>query len=162
MLGGPVQVAYAVDDVEASAVHFSEAFGAGPFYVAHHPPMACLDQLGQPGLFCHSSAYGQWGAVQVELVAIEGEARRGLHHVAHFVASIDTAVEYLGSRGFPLHLSARTPNGTRFAFCDARTVLGHLIELYEPTPGIQRLYRRVREASVGWDGADPVRPMPGG
>ena len=65
--GVPVQIAYSVDDVEAGAVDFAERHGAGPFFVRHHPPFDAVHH-GAPAVFNHSSAYGQWGDVQVELV----------------------------------------------------------------------------------------------
>ena len=67
VLGVPVQVAYAVDDVERAAVSFAERHGAGPFFVRHHPPFEATHN-GAPAVFRHSSAYGQWGEMQVELV----------------------------------------------------------------------------------------------
>ena len=36
---------------------------------------------------------------------------------------------------------------------------GHLIEIYEPTTALERLYDMVRDAAIGWDGADPVRTL---
>ena len=73
-LGRIVQVAYAVEDVRAAARSFAERVGAGPFFVRHHDLPRRVDHRGRPGAFDHSSAYGQWGAVQVELVA--GPPRR--------------------------------------------------------------------------------------
>ena len=69
-LGRIVQVAYAVDDVRAAARSFAERVGAGPFFVRHHDLPRRVDHRGAAGEFDHSSAYGQWGAVQVELVEV--------------------------------------------------------------------------------------------
>ncbi|HEX6658026.1 MAG TPA: VOC family protein, partial [Ilumatobacter sp.] len=98
-LGRIVQIAYAVEDVRTAAQSFAERVGAGPFFVRHHDLPRRVDHGGQRGAFDHSSAYGQWGDVQVELVQIHDAepasladiVRRstGIHHVATFVASID-------------------------------------------------------------------------
>jgi hypothetical protein len=54
-------------------------------------------------------------------------------------------------------MTAETASGMRYAFHDARPVLGHLLEVYEPAPGVLKLYRMVAEAARGWSGDDPVR-----
>jgi hypothetical protein len=166
VLREPVQVAYAVDDVEVAAARFAAEFGAGPFFVRHHPPFAALHH-GAAGVFNHSSAYGQWGAIQVELVQL-GECSPptlqhaldntvGIHHVAMFVDSLDAEQTRLAALGMSCVMAATTSSGLRFAFHDARPQLGHLIEIYEPTDSVLRLYQMVREAAVDWDGSDPVR-----
>jgi hypothetical protein len=165
-LGVPVQIAYAVNDVERAAVSYAERLGAGPFYVRHHPPFEATHD-GHPAIFNHSSAYGQWGDMQIELVAL-GECspeslRRtvtvpaGIHHVAMFVESLPTERARLEALGMRCVMHATTPNGLQFAFHDARADLGHLLEIYEPADGVLRLYRKVREAAIDWDGRDPVR-----
>lgn len=154
------QIAYAVDDVAGAAPRFASRLGAGPFFVRHHPPLRCTDGQGAPGVFHHSSAYGQWGDVQVELVTVHGApARPGIHHVARFVPELDGEIERLGALGWPLVMRAETGSGIPFAFCDARADLGHLVELYEPTPGLLWFYAEIRAASEGWDGSSPSRPM---
>lgn len=166
-LGVPVQIAYAVDHLEHEAEIFSERFGAGPFFVRHHPPFEASHQ-GRPAVFNHSSAYGQWGDVQVELVRF-GEcsplslhrcvvAASGLHHMAMFVESLPAEQVRLEALGMPCVMLSTTPSGLRFAFHDGRARLGCFIEIYEPADSVQRLYRKVRDAAADWDGRDPVRP----
>lgn len=165
-LGVPVQIAYAVDDVERAAVSFAEQFGAGPFFVRHHPPFATTHH-GGPATFNHSSAYGQWGEMQVELVQF-GECSpvslarvvvttSGLHHMAMFVESLPAEQARLEALGMPCVMLSTTPGGLQFAFHDAREELGYFVEVYEPAESVQRLYRKVRDAAVDWDGSDPIR-----
>jgi Glyoxalase/Bleomycin resistance protein/Dioxygenase superfamily len=165
-LGAPVQIAYGVDHLEREAEIFAERFGAGPFFIRHHPPFEAL-HAGGPAVFNHSSAYGQWGDIQVELVRF-GEcspaslhrsvAGSGLHHMAHFVESLPTEQARLEALGMPCLMLSTTPSGLQFAFHDARAELGYLIEIYEPADSVLRLYRKVRDAAAGWDGRDPIRP----
>lgn len=160
MCARPVQLAYAVDDVERAAATFAATFGAGPFFVRHHPVLATVDARGARGTFHHSSAYGQWGDVQVELVALHDDPPPpGLHHVARFVPSLDEEVARLTASGWPLLFEASSSSGVRFAFCDARPDLGHLLEVYEPVPALVELYAGVAMAADGWDGSSSVRPM---
>lgn len=164
-LGAPVQIAYGVDDVEAAARHWAEHQGAGPFFVRHHIPVTdvvlAADGPAQDprASFDHSSAYGWWGVLMVELVTVHDPpalAATGLHHLAHFVDSLAEASASLAARGWPRILRA-SAGSTTFVYHDARAELGHLVELYEPSDPLRAFYARVADAATGWDGADPVR-----
>lgn len=165
-LGVPVQIAYAVDDVERAAQSFADRFGAGPFFIRHHPPFEATHD-GAPAIFNHSSAYGQWGHMQIELVQLGDcspvslhqlvSAQPGIHHVATFVESLPHEQARLEALGMKCVMHATTPSGLQFAFHDARAELGHLLEIYEPADSVLRLYGKVREAARDWDGRDPVR-----
>jgi hypothetical protein len=166
-LGRIVQVAYAVDDVRAAAQSFAARLGAGPFFVRHHSLPRHVDHRGQAAEFDHSSGYGQWGRVQVELVEVHRaepasladivQRRSGIHHVATFVESIDAEQRRLEELGWPAVMTAETASGLRYAFHDARDQLGHLLEVYEPSDGVLALYAMVADAAREWDGRGPVR-----
>lgn len=161
LASGPVQLAYAVADVDAAAHHWSRHYGAGPFFVRHHIEVSDVVVDGAPGSFDHSSAYGQWGSMMVELVAVHSPpslAGAGLHHVAYMVYSFDEAVAELEADGKPQVLLARA-GGTDFAFHDAANDLGHLIEIYQRSAGLTGFYQMVRDAADGWLGNDPVRTL---
>jgi hypothetical protein len=164
---GIVQIAYAVADVRAASRLMAERLGAGPFFVRHHDLPRRVDHRGEPGEFDHSSAYGQWGSIQVELVEVHAAApvslaeivlrTDGIHHVARFVESIDEEQSRLTELGWAPVMTAETANGLRYAFHDSRPQLGHLLEVYEPSEAVLRLYRMVADAAKDWRGADPVR-----
>lgn len=159
--GGPVQFAYCVEDVRSAALWWVDRFGAGPFVVRDHIEVDDVVVHGEPGCFDHSSAYGQWGSVMVELVAIHDPPSLrspGLHHAAFFVDSFDEATSELTAAGWPPVLVA-TAGSTRFAFHDGRADLGHLVEIYEGSAPLRRFYAMVADAAVGWDGTDPIRPL---
>jgi catechol 2,3-dioxygenase-like lactoylglutathione lyase family enzyme len=170
MLGleAPVQIAYAVPDAEAAAQAWHERFGAGPFFVRRHIPVSDVVYRGAPSTFDHTSAYGQWGEVMVELVQDHGTApsivreryapnESGLHHVAYMVAALDETIAHLEAAGLPLAMDALANGRTRFVFVDAVGTLGHMLELYEGSDGLRGFYAMVREAAVGWDGTEAVR-----
>ncbi|MEM7094549.1 MAG: VOC family protein [Actinomycetota bacterium] len=141
--GGPVQMAYAVPDLHAAVAEW-EAKGAGPFVVREHIEV-------EPAWFDHSSAYGWWGSVMVELVCVHAPAElggEGLHHLAFFVDSFDQATAELTSAGYPAVLTARAGT-TDFAFHDARASLGHLIEIYEGSAGLRDFYAHIRGLHTG-------------
>lgn len=159
-LGPPVQIAYAVTDVAQAAAEFSARTGAGPFFVVEHIALAEARVDGTPAVFDHSSAYGQWGSVMVELVEEHTPPLIDpprLHHLAFMVDDLASAMKACDGRGWPGLLWARTVNGLEFAFCDARRDLGHLIELYEPSPRLTAFYAMVDCAARDWDGSQPVR-----
>ena len=159
-----MQLAYAVDDVERAALTWT-ARGIGPFFVRDHIELVNVRVHGNPATFDHSSAFAQWGDVMIELIRqhdggpepIVGTT--GMHHVAHFVDDFAAASALLHDGGRPEVLYAETSNGMPFAFHDARTDRGHLIEIYERTAALGRFYDMVRGAAVGWDGTDPIRHL---
>ena len=168
LLGAPVQIAYVVPDIAAAARQWAEQFGAGPFLLNRHIAVADVVHRGQPGAFDHSSAYGQWGDLMVELVHDHGTGpsvvrerfalhESGLHHMAYMVDHLDSAVEALAAAGYPVAMSAATASGTRFVFVDAVASHGHYFELYQRSERLAAFYDLVRNASLNWDGNNPVR-----
>lgn len=112
--------------------------------------------------FDHSSAYGQYGDVMVELLCEHhpvtdriGPAS-GVHHLAFFVDDVAEAQLAMTNHGWAEALYAEAGT-TAFAMHDARDELGHLIEIYQDSPALLGFYDMVRAAAARWDGNDPVR-----
>jgi hypothetical protein len=173
LTGLPVrQLAYKVNDLEAAAAAHHRQFGSGPFFVLRHVALTSSQHRGVEQPFDHSSAYGQWGAVMVELVVQHNpdpsalhdmfpwaSGKEGLHHAALFVDDLDAAIARFDAEGAPLAQLSVTQTGTAFAFVDARASLGHMLELYEPTGQLTGFYDFVAEAAKGWDGTDLIREL---
>ena len=170
LLGPPVQIAYAVTDVREAATRWVSERGVGPFFVIEHIAVTDVLYRGAPAVFDHSSAYGQWGGLMVELVCDHtvgpspiadgvGPGGQGLHHVAHFVTDFRAATGAIEVAGYERALYANTAAGQPFAFYDATNTLGHMIEIYEGTPRLRAFYAMVAAAAANWDGSDPVRVM---
>ena len=169
LLGPPVQIAYAVPNAIEAAETWASTFGAGPFFVRPHIPVVDVVHRGHPATFDHTSAYGQWGSVMVELVedhSTESAIRdmyepgqSGLHHLAFLVDDLDSVVKGLLDRGYELAQSARTVGGTAFHFIDAVATHGHMFELYERGPRALEFYGQIAHAAVGWDGEAPIRML---
>lgn len=168
LLGPPVQIAYAVTDVREAASRWAFERGVGPFFVIERIPVTDVLYRGTPAVFDHSSAYGHWGGLMVELICdhsvgpspvsdVVGPGGQGLHHVAHVVADFGAATSALEVAGYEQALYANTEAGLAFAFHDATTALGHMIEVYEGTPRLRAFYAMVAAAAANWDGSDPVR-----
>jgi hypothetical protein len=175
VFGPVVQVAYVVDDPRAAALRWVERHGAGPFFVRDHIPVTDVVHRGRPSSFDHTSAYG-WmdgpgGGFMVELFVQHDRepsavterfavGETGLHHLACFCPSVPEAIERAAAAGLALAQDARAGT-TRFVFVDDVASSGHYWELYEPSPGLRGFYDMVRDASLGWDGSDPVRTIGG-
>lgn len=165
----PVQLAYFVTDIREAARRAAKSFGAGPFYVLDRIELDWGEHRGARCDFLHSSAYGQWGSLMMELVQQDEEGpspfrdlyapgEEGLHHVASFVSSIDETIEAYQRSGFPLAARAVTKNaGSEFAFIDTTSQAGHMLEIYEPSESLVGFYELVRSAARDWDRRDPVR-----
>lgn len=167
-LGPPVQIAHAVPDAIAAAHRWTADLGAGPFFVNEHIELVDVTYRGRPAEFDHTSAYGQWGAIMVELVQDHGRGpsivrdrfgpdESGLHHVAFIVDDLGDSVRHLAARGHEIAMTASTAGGTRFRFVDTMAWLGHFVELYERSDRIERFYAMVADAAEEWDGSDPLR-----
>lgn len=150
--GVPVQIAYAVRNHEASIARWL-ARGAGPFVVREHIPVHSVRYRGQPAAFDHSSAYGWYGDVMIELVVdhtvgpsavrdVVGDGE-GLHHIAWFVDDLPVWQAKLVGWGWPEAMYANTASQP-FCFHDATHELGHMIELYEATPALLGFYEHIR------------------
>ena len=171
-----VQVCYVVEDLRKAAAWWVECVGAGPFFVAEHPVAHNVVSDGEEGIFDHTAAMAQWGSIQLELQQVHELAPvkldtayrsrlNQLHHVTWLPDDLEAEVSRLNSLGIRELMRATfgevgSEDATVPVFLDARAHLGHFIELYTPNKPVRDMYRSVREASVGWNGEDPVRPMP--
>lgn len=166
------QIAYFVADVRAAAQAHHGRFGSGPFFVAEHIPLRRCVHRGVERPLDHTSAYGQWGPLMVEFVQqntpgpsafhdvyAEGSDRWGLHHIALFVDDVDAAIARHEAAGQPVAARAEMHDGFVFAFIDAVHDLGHMIELYAPTPQLTGFYDFVAKAAENFKGGEIVRTI---
>ncbi len=164
-LGAPVQIAYAVDDVDAAALRWTSQYGAGPFFLRRHIELRAVRYRGATAVFDHSSAYGQWGSVMVELVqdhtdgpsVFNEHLGAGLHHLAFFVDEPESTLHTLAERGYETAMSASTAGGSVFHFVDTVADLGHYLEIYRSGDRLREFYSMVADAALGWDGSRPIR-----
>jgi glyoxalase/bleomycin resistance protein/dioxygenase superfamily protein len=144
--------------------------GAGPFYVIDNIELEWAEHRNNPCDFVHSSAYGQWGNIMMELVQQDSEGpspfrdlyapgEEGIHHVACFVSSVEDTLKEYKQRGYPTAAKAKAKVGTEFAFIDTSEILGHMMEIYVYDDALAGFYSLVKEASVGWDGDEILRSL---
>jgi hypothetical protein len=167
-----IQMCWAVDDIESAVSSCTAAVGAGPFHLAAHIEFGNVTYRGAPGMLDQSSALGQWGPVQLELLVqhcdspsgvteMRDAGHVGLQHVTWFADDLDTEGERLRRLGFDEVMTARLSmmGGMRIAWYDTRPLLGCMAEIYEESRLMRRFYQRVADAAVDWDGRDPLRRL---
>jgi catechol 2,3-dioxygenase-like lactoylglutathione lyase family enzyme len=165
-------IGYAVEDLEAGVQWAVTMLGAGPFFLIEHTPLDPCTFRGEPATYDHSSAFGQWGPIIVELTLVHAskppelaELMRGtppqLGHVGLLADDLKAESDALAAAGLPLfHAGTSGPVSARWH--DARVQLGHHIEVLKRCPEILGFYELIRSSAERWDGRDPLRPGPGG
>jgi Glyoxalase/Bleomycin resistance protein/Dioxygenase superfamily len=173
VVGHPiVQMCWVVDDIETAVSAWAMSVGAGPFHLAAHIEFGELTYWGVPATLDQSSALGQWGPVQLELLQqhcdspsgvreMRDDGHLGLHHVTWFADDIEAEGDRLRALGFDEVMTATLPvmGGMRIAWYDTRPLLGCMAEIYEESQLMRRFYQRIADAAVGWDGSEPLRPL---
>ena len=81
------------------------------------------------------------------------------HHLAYFDEHAHRTVGELGDLGFEVAMHAALPNGIELYMVDTSSLLGHMTELYLPSPTLTDIYAFVRDQSLRFDGVDPVRSL---
>ena len=170
LFGGIVQFAYHAPVIEIAASAWAQERGAGPFFLLEHIELTRCRYRGQSSRFDHSSAYGQYGDVMIELIHQHDDAPSpvrdmydaatpGLHHAAVFVDDLEAALVKAAASDMPCVLDASTQEGVRFAMVDARASLGFMVEIYEPGDALKKFYAYVARKAEGWNGDAPLRRL---
>jgi hypothetical protein len=158
---------YVVNDLHRDVPRFAAATGAGPFYAMEHIPFDEVTFSGRPARYDHSSAFGAWGEILVELTQVHDAQPAGLRdalvspgagvgHVAWLAESLDDEVARLETAGLvPFHAGRTGP--VEAVWFDGRPLLGHPIEVLQLRDELLGFYSMVRDAAKGWDRSAPLR-----
>jgi Glyoxalase/Bleomycin resistance protein/Dioxygenase superfamily len=160
---------YVVEDMHRDVPRFAAVTGAGPCFAMAHIPFDEVTYRGEPAVYDHSSAFGAWGPLIVELTEVHDAQPAGLRdalvgpgggvgHVAWLADSLEDEVARLEAAGIMAFHAGRTGPASAVWF-DGGGLLGHPIEVLERRDELLRFYAMVREAAVGWDGSEPLRIM---
>ena len=167
---GPVHhLGYVVEDIEATVGRLVGELGAGPFFLVRDVPLEHVTSRGEAATFEHDSAFGQCGAIPIEVLQLKrlepARVREGfsqsppqLHHTAYVVPRerLAEARDDLERRGLPAFLHA-TLGDLDVSFHQAAHTIGHQVELHADGQGLRHFFAMVRDASVEWDGSEPLR-----
>lgn len=179
MIFGPArQVGYVVRDIERAMAHWV-ALGVGPWFYK-----ACIETtefryMGRDSALPQLSiALANSGDLQLELIQPRDDApslyrdtlaRNGevAQHTAYWTADrFDAHCAHLLSLGYVEgHAGRMGANRGRFAYFTHPGLPSAMLEISESTGGKAEYFAQIREASIGWDGRDPIRrvgpPWPG-
>lgn len=169
---GPIrQLGYVVDDIEAGMDYWNKVMGVGPWYYNPKVPIVNYQYDGQAYEPHNSVALANSGPIQVELIQTRNDVpsmyrdfmragNRGLQHVAFWTQDYDADLAKMVAQGYKVLMSGEVGVNGRFAYFDREYHPGTVIELSEVLGPKGKMFDLIREASVDWDGSDPVRPFP--
>ncbi len=168
--GGVIQTAFITDDIERDMLRMTEQLGIGPWFLFENFKIDNLHYRGKPADFGITLALGNSGHMQFELVqqlddkpSVYRDVRLargyGLHHFAVGVKDFDAACRRTAAQGFEMALSGVAGVGARLAYFDTLAVTYAMVEFIEVTEPVEALWRLIHNASVAWDGSDPVRTL---
>ncbi len=136
---------YVVSDLRTGVERVTAALGAGPFFAMEHIEFDEVTYLGEPAVYDHSSAFGQWGPILLELTEVHEAQPTGLRqalvapgdgvgHVAWLADSLEDEIARLHAAGLNpvshrphrtgvrgLVRRRRSCSGTRSRCCSAAT-----------------------------------------
>jgi catechol 2,3-dioxygenase-like lactoylglutathione lyase family enzyme len=162
-------ISYVVADLRAAIDWWVTTLGAGPFFIMEDMQLDEAVYLGEPCVFDHSTAFGQWGPIAIELQELHdvqpaGLAQAvsangaGINHAAFVAEDPVKESARLADMGMPMFLRLRKAH-VEVRWHEAPQ-LGHPVEIHRASPELVALNEGFAQAARDWDGSDPVRPMP--
>lgn len=163
------QLAYIVRDIEAAMAHWSGVLGVGPWFYKERVAVTHFRYQGrESALPVMSIAFANSGQLQVELIQQRNDAPsmyldflnrhgEGAQHIAFWTDRFDDQIARLHAAGYSEGHAGQVGQRGRFAYLVHPDLPGNVVEVSEQTGGKAEFFREIAQASVGWDGRDPVR-----
>jgi hypothetical protein len=150
---------------------FARQFGAGPFFGMEHMVFDEVTYRGEPCVYDHSSAFGSWGPILVELTQVHDAQPAGfrdalvtpgagLGHIGWLTPSLSEETARLEAMGLVAFHTGKTGPASAVWF-EGGPLFGHPIEVLQERDEILGFYAMVRAAAIDWDGTDPLRILTG-
>ena len=165
---GIIQMAYVVRDIHASIHEWIGKLNVGPWFVLDHFTGVEPLYRGQPSSADVTLAMSFAGHMNIELIQPNNDAPSvyreiidqrgyGFHHWGRATSRFDHDLEQYQAAGHEIGFICRVPSGGRVAYLDTTRQLPGFVELIELGGAFEPVFSRFYRASIGWDGADPVR-----
>jgi len=166
------QTCYLSRDLDRDLDHWTGTLGVGPFFVMPRRSFSRLVYRGRETddrdvIDAVALAYS--GDMLIELI-VPGPSpstyndfldagHGGVHHLGLACDDYDNQRQAALDAGLTIVMEGASPLA-RFAYCEADPARpGTILELIETSPAIMAAFDRIRQAAIGWDGHDPVRPL---
>lgn len=165
---GPIyQNGYVVENVDAAINSWVNVLGVGPFFRASIE-LDLYRHRGKESLPVIEVALAYSGELQIELIQqvndapsayLEFLARHGpgLQHVSVLSRDFDVDVARYRALGYSPLTELKVARMNRAVFYDFPSHAGAVMEVAEDLPAWTKIRHIVRQASIGWDGTEPVR-----
>lgn len=165
---GIIQAAYVVEDIHRAMHEWSTRWKVGPWFLLDRFTGVDPIYRGEPSRASIALAMSFAGHMNVELIqpldwqpSVYRETINkrgyGFHHFGVATRKFDEDVERYRASGAELAYLLGVPSGGRVAYMDTTASLPGMTELIELGPGFEPVFNRFYQASIGWDGSDPVR-----
>jgi hypothetical protein len=165
---GVIQMCYVVPDIRAAMSVWVNKLKVGPWFLLDHFTGGNPKYRGRDSTADVAIAMSFAGHMNIELIQPNNDAPsvyrewidrhgHGFHHWGRATTNFDRDVEHYASAGHDLAFIASVPSGGRVAYMDTTHELPGYVELIELGAGFEAVFSRFYRASIGWDGADPVR-----
>jgi hypothetical protein len=167
-VGGICQLAYIVEDIHRAMDRFTKTLHVGPWFYMQSVQIKNASYRGKPMAFHGSLAAGNAGHVMIELIHQADDAPTiftevikkkgyGLHHQAIAVRNFDAQLKAYEDLGYELAFYSETDLPNRNAYLDTKGEFPFFVEVIEATEPLEAIFTGVYQASVDWDGKNPVR-----
>jgi hypothetical protein len=165
---GIVQMCYVVPDIRAAMNLWIDKLKVGPWFLLDHFSGTNPKYRGRDSKADVSLAMSFAGHMNIELIQpndAEPSVYRewiekrgyGFHHWGRATRDFDRDVARYQAQGHDLVFLAGVPSGGSVAYMDTTAQLPGYVELIELGAGFEAVFSKFYRASIGWDGADPVR-----
>lgn len=157
------------------AIKFWLTLGYGPFFTTNLD-LEEVQYRGQKRPLNLKIAIARAGDVHIELIEqindgpsayrdVFPKGTSGFHHIRKKAGitgneqhSYDDLISEFSRNGIDVVMEMQFGE-QRVAYVDTRLTLGCMLEIYDPSEAIESLKRFTLEASLGWDGINPVRSL---
>lgn len=171
-LFGPIrQIGYVVPDLDEAITNWLHV-GVGPFFRINDLQTNYFRVHGKDVPLHLDVALAFTGEIQIELIQQMNEAPTpyrefllrcgaGMQHLSSWSDDYDRDVSRVRANGLEQIIDGEVridaENGIRFSYWAPAFEPRALMELSQVTACSQAMNDRVKQASIGWDGANPVR-----
>lgn len=153
------QQAWLVTSIDDAAQRWSDAFGAGPFFMVRHHRTDAFSYRGQDVEADVSYAFGYLGDTMIQLIEQHDDqpsiyrdmyaaGEEGFHHVAYLVSDFAAERQRWIDMGYPL-ASELYADGVNAAYFDTRRLNGGFTEIHGDPMHIMGLFGLWRRAHLG-------------